>query len=144
MITTFRGQYSWLSNFSKCEVSWKDRKYPSVEHAYQAAKGTDSNVEWFKFCQETIKPGKVKVASRKLKLRPNWNNIKDFVMFQLLQQKYSQQPFRQKLIETKGLEIKEYNRWNDTYWGVCEKTGKGENTLGKMTMAIRESLLSLK
>lgn len=30
--------------------------------------------------------------------------------------------------------------WNDKFWGVCLKTGKGSNTLGKLIMEIRSNL----
>ena len=37
-ISSFTGDYSFLSNFHPAEVSLDDINYPSVEHAYQAAK----------------------------------------------------------------------------------------------------------
>ena len=37
-IISFKGEYFFLSNFYFCPVEMKNVIYPSVEHAYQAAK----------------------------------------------------------------------------------------------------------
>lgn len=36
MITEFRGEYSWLSNFYACPIHKGDYKYSCVENAYQS------------------------------------------------------------------------------------------------------------
>lgn len=59
-------------------------------------------------------------------------------MKELLIKKFNQEPFRQKLIDTGDVYIQEGNNWNDIYWGVCIKTNKGENILGKLIMEIRD------
>lgn len=38
VIDPFRGECSFLSNFHKCRVGFDGMTYPSVEHAFQAAK----------------------------------------------------------------------------------------------------------
>lgn len=37
-IAQFQGEYRFLSNFAPCTVTYDGVEYPSVEHAYQAAK----------------------------------------------------------------------------------------------------------
>jgi predicted NAD-dependent protein-ADP-ribosyltransferase YbiA (DUF1768 family) len=37
-ISSFTGEYRFLSNFYPCVVHLDEEVYPSVEHAYQAAK----------------------------------------------------------------------------------------------------------
>ena len=44
------------------------------------------------------------------------------------------------LIETGNAELLEGNTWGDTHFGVCSKTGVGENVLGKILMRVREEL----
>ena len=44
------------------------------------------------------------------------------------------------LIETGDQELQEGNYWNDKEWGVCLKTNKGKNKLGKLLMKIRKEL----
>lgn len=44
------------------------------------------------------------------------------------------------MIATGGEDLVEGNRWNDKFWGVCLKTGRGENWLGKLLMQVRAEL----
>ena len=61
-------------------------------------------------------------------------------MRQFLIQKFEQEPYRQKLIETAGQYIEETNTWNDRFWGVCN--GKGKNVLGVLIMDIRDDIIA--
>ena len=61
-------------------------------------------------------------------------------MAECVKQKFNQEPYRTKLLETGTLHIQEGNRWNDKFWGVCLKTNKGENHLGKLIMDVRSAL----
>lgn len=47
---------------------------------------------------------------------------------------------REMLIATGERELVEGNVWNDTFWGVSLRTGKGQNQLGKILMEVREEL----
>ncbi len=40
-ITSFSGKYRWLSNFFPVSICYDGITYPSVEHAFQAAKSLD-------------------------------------------------------------------------------------------------------
>jgi predicted NAD-dependent protein-ADP-ribosyltransferase YbiA (DUF1768 family) len=48
--------------------------------------------------------------------------------------KFSEPGLGAKLLATGDAELIEGNTWNDVWWGVNEKTGKGENWLGKILM----------
>jgi predicted NAD-dependent protein-ADP-ribosyltransferase YbiA (DUF1768 family) len=41
-ITRFAGQHRFLSNFYPAPLIWEHLRYPTVEHAYQAAKTLDA------------------------------------------------------------------------------------------------------
>jgi ribA/ribD-fused uncharacterized protein len=139
MIKEFQNEYRWLSNFSPCLIMLEGVKYPSVEHAYMSAKSDDVN--WKMFCADSNNtPGQVKKQSKNIKLVDNWDFIKLDVMKNCLVQKYNQEPYKTKLIETGNQHIQEGNMWNDKFWGVCLKTNKGENNLGKLIMEIRNTL----
>lgn len=138
-ITEFQGEYRWLSNFSPCVIYLDGDEYKSVEHAYMSARS--NNPEWKKFCQITKEPGVVKTNSKNIKDIDNWKDIKVSVMAKCLEQKFRQEPYRSKLIETGDRYIQEGNRWGDTFWGVDLKTGKGQNRLGHLIMNIRTDLL---
>ena len=139
MIKEFQGKYRWLSNFTSVEVELEGIIYPSVEHAYMSAKSDIK--EWKEFCSNVNNtPGQVKKASRNIALTYDWDSKKLAVMKELLIQKYNKEPFKSLLKETGNLYIQEGNNWNDKFWGVCLKTNKGENNLGKLIMEIRNTL----
>lgn len=138
MIKEFQKEHRWLSNFAPCKIILSGKEYASVEHAYMAAKCTDP--AWRLFCQKTKSPGQVKKASRKIKLRPNWDDLKIKVMKKCLKQKYNQEPYKTKLKKTGTQLIQEGNGWNDKFWGICLKTGEGKNILGKLIMEIRAEI----
>jgi ribA/ribD-fused uncharacterized protein len=134
-ITEFSGEYRWLSNFYKAPLTMGDYLFPAAEHAYQAAKSLNPN-DW-RDCAACMLPGAVKRLGRILPIRPDWEEIKLHVMTEVISAKYEQNPhLKEKLIQTKGIELIEGNHWGDTYWGVCK--GVGENHLGKILMAYRD------
>lgn len=138
MITKFSGRYSFLSNFYHLypdTVSLSGIRYPTVEHAYQAAKTLDTAKRRYILEQPT--PGKARKYGRKLPLREDWDEVKLQVMRNLLVQKFRIPSLRDKLQSTVGITIVEANSWGDTYWGVDEKTGAGENHLGNLLMEVR-------
>lgn len=137
MINNFRGEYNWLSNMYFCDVEYKNNIFKSVENAYMFAKA-DTSGEWLKFCLENP-PNICKKKSRNIEVREDWDNIKLSVMYDLLIQKFSQEPFRTKLLATGNENIQEGNYWNDTFWGVDLKQNPntGENNLGRLIMYIR-------
>lgn len=136
MIDRFTGEYEFLSNFYPSEVEYKGIKFPTVEHAFQAAK-CKTKEEMQKFTEYET-PGKAKRAGRKVDLRDGWETVKLFVMEELLRQKFSNPAMARKLLDTGGIVLVEGNHWNDTFWGVCD--GKGENHLGVLLMKIRKEL----
>lgn len=138
MIKQFRDEYRWLSNFAPVQIILNGIIYKSVEHAYMSAKSND--YEWKLFCKNTESAGDVKKASYSINLVGDWNQTKLNVMKECLKQKFSFEPYKTKLIQTGDEFIQEGNFWNDRFWGVCLKTGKGENNLGKMIMDIRTEL----
>lgn len=136
MIHAFRGQHRFLSNFYLARVRLDGVQYPTVEHAYQAAKTTDE--EERKKIRTAGSPGEAKKMGRRVTIRPDWTEIRIQVMTDLVRQKFAQEPYRSLLLRTGHCELIEGNRWNDTFWGVCN--GVGENHLGKILMQIRGEL----
>tara|TARA_Y100000034_G_C6706865_1_gene312031 strand:+ start:244 stop:681 length:438 start_codon:yes stop_codon:yes gene_type:complete len=133
-IEFFQGEYRWLSNFWPCEVEFEGIIFPSVEHAYQAAK-FHSMRQRMKFLKLTA--GQAKRAGAKAPLTANWDHRKLTVMWSLVKFKFTENnDLLAKLKSTKGRELIEGNTWGDTFWGQVD--GKGINHLGKMIMMIRE------
>lgn len=137
-IDSFEGNYEFLSNFAPCYIRYEGVLYTSVECAFQAAKVSDINIKK-QIAQLT--PKDAKKYGKKVKLRPDWDNVRIDIMRDLLKIKFNDDHFgyRQKLVNTGDSYIEEGNKHHDTFWGVCN--GIGENHLGKLIMEIREELV---
>ena len=136
IIDSFHGEYAFLSNYYDSPIFYDGILYPTVEHAFQAAKTTV-------FIQRIIiankkSPGQAKCAGRRVTLRDNWDDIKLYIMKELIILKFTNPKLKSALLNTKDAELIERNTWNDTYWGICN--GIGENHLGKILMEVREML----
>jgi hypothetical protein len=104
-----------------------------------AAKSNDER--WRETCATgNLAPGQIKRLSRGVVLRPDWESYKLEAMGEALRIKFNQEPYKSLLINTGELHIQEGNYWNDRFWGVCLKTGLGENHLGKLIMEIRKEI----
>ena len=141
MINRFYGDYNFLSNFWLTPIIFDGNTYPSIEHAFQAAKTTDKEARMA--IRGLNSPGKAKRAGRKVALRPEWESIKNNFMFVFIRQKFQNPELKQKLIDTKDEELVEGNNWGDVEWGMVKKDGQwvGENRLGKMLMQIRSEII---
>lgn len=136
-IKEFHGEFRFLSNFWPAEVVLNCRKFPTVEHAYQAAKC--ANVGDQQAIQMIAKPGAAKRFGRLVCCRLDWSRAMQLdVMEGLLRQKFSVEPLRSTLLATGDAELIEGNQWGDTFWGVSG--GVGENHLGRLLMEVREML----
>lgn len=139
-ITSFMGNYRFLSNFHLCQVYLDVDVYPSTEHAYQAAKTL--SVETRDVIRRASTPGLAKRIGQKVQLRENWDQLKYAVMEDLITQKFHPDRLEAELLLKTGDELLiEGNTWGDTYWGVCR--GVGENNLGKILMEQRAWLRGL-
>ncbi len=137
MISGFSGKYRFLSNFFSAPVKYEGVHYPTVEHAFQAAKTRDKGLR--RVIRGLRSPGEAKRFGRRLALRSDWGKIRVKVMEDLVWDKFSgDQLLARKLLMTKDAELVEGNTWGDIFWGVCY--GQGENHLGKILMRVRDRL----
>jgi ribA/ribD-fused uncharacterized protein len=134
MIDRFKDEYEFLSNFYPSTINYEGILYPTVEHAFQAAKTLDPT-ERQKIANLTT-PAKAKAAGRKVKLREGWNEIRTTIMREIIENKFTDPTLMTLLQNTGENTLVEGNTWNDTFWGVCR--GKGQNWLGKILMETRE------
>lgn len=137
MIDSFDGEYRWLSNFWPSPVVMYGELYPTVEHAYQAAKTRIASER--EAIRRAPTPGRAKRMGRAVLLRSDWNDFRLVAMEELLRRKFADPDLRTRLIETSPHTLVERNHWNDRFWGVCR--GKGENHLGRLLMKIRDELI---
>lgn len=131
--------YEWLSNFFLTPIEYADAIWPSVEHAYQAAKTTDPEQ------REAIRAASTASAAKKLgkhvvDLVPHWNERRVFVMAELIHRKFTPgSDLAARLLATADAKLVHYSPW-DKFWGVGTD-GHGENHLGRILMECREWLL---
>lgn len=133
MISEFRGEYEFLSNFYKVPVTYMGLTFTSSEAAFQAAKCPARAAE---FCD--VSPRTAKRMGKRVPLRSDWEQVKLHVMYDVCKAKFEQNPdLKRKLLETAGMQLVEGNTWGDRFWGVCK--GVGLNRLGFVLMALRIS-----
>lgn len=135
-IVLFEKEYAWLSNFFPAIVTYDGMTYPTVEHAFQAAKTLD--MEKRKEIAAAITPGRAKRMGRQVELRSDWEKIKVNVMAELLKEKFKHKDLREKLLATENAYLEEGNYWHDNFWGNCD--GNGANWLGILLMQERERI----
>jgi hypothetical protein len=114
-VTSFDGEYRFLSNFWPAQVEFEGITYTSSEHAYQAAKTTNPSER--QKIKDLPTPGKAKRAGQKVTMRPDWDAVKLKVMEDILRSKFSDPELRKKLHQITG-EIQEGNTWGDTLGSV--------------------------
>jgi N-glycosidase YbiA len=136
-VERFTGDHDFLSNFQPSPIEVDGILFPTVEHAFQAAKTFDP-VEKQAVAAATT-PGTAKRLGRKVQLRPDWKQVKVGIMEDLVRLKFTTHAdLREQLLATGDAELVEGNNWNDRFWGVCR--GNGQNQLGLILMKVRSAL----
>ena len=77
-ISEFRGEYYFLSNFYSAPVTYNGMCFENNEAAFQAAKCPERMTE---FCR--LNPSEAKRLGRRVKLRGDWEAVKDTVMYEI-------------------------------------------------------------
>ena len=143
MIDFFDGEHAFLSNFYNASCIFEEKLYPTVEHAFQAAKSLDQVERDWIAAAET--PGKAKRMGRSITLRSDWEKIKFDVMKECLRSKFADPVLKQKLLATGDEELVEGNYWHDNTWGNCScekcKDIVGRNMLGNILMKLRTEFM---
>jgi ribA/ribD-fused uncharacterized protein len=128
--------YDFLSNFYRSTVRYEGRLYPTVEHAYQAAKSLDDGVR--EMIRRQPDPMQAKKMGQGIQRRTDWDDVRVDIMRSLVHEKFENPFLRPRLKETGTAMLVMGNRWNDTFWGVCR--GTGENWLGRILMEERSRI----
>ena len=136
VIDSFKGKYFFLSNFYESPVIYEGITYLNNEAAFQAQK-TLTNKERLAFSM--LNPSQAKKLGRSVSLRPDWEDIKIDIMYNICKAKFTQnETLKTNLLKTGDATLIEGNTWGDKIWG--QVNGVGENNLGKILMRIREEL----
>jgi ribA/ribD-fused uncharacterized protein len=134
-----RDEYGCFSNFTPHPIQLKGKRWPTSEHYFQAQKFADTERE------EEIRQAKAPMIaarmgrSRKHKIRPDWEKVKDAIMHEAVLAKFSQhEDLRKILLATGNATLIEHTE-RDSYWGDGGD-GSGRNMLGKILTSVREEL----
>lgn len=143
MISGFNGPNRFLSNFYPSNVEFEGLTYPTVEHAYQAAKTLEPRERQIILSHSG--PDGAKSAGRRVTMRPDWDAVKLSIMKRLLQKKFYDTTLKTMLLETGEEQLEEANYWHDNYWGrctclKCKETTLGLNYLGLLLMEVRQEI----
>lgn len=132
MIDSFRDKNYFLSNYYHCKIIYNNIEYKNTEAAFHAQKDLSQS---YKF--KNLNPAEAKSLGRRVKLRSDWEDVKDNIMYEINKAKFIQNPdLKRKLLDTGDQILIEGNTWKDTYWGVYNSNGL--NKLGKILMRIRK------
>ena len=140
-ITTFDGVHFFLSNFFPSPIRRHGKLFPTVEHAYQAAKTADP--DWAQRIQNARSAGVAKRLGRDAPMLKDWDSIKESVMLECLELKFADEFLKKSLLETGSALLIEGNSWHDPFWGACncaKHQGKGKNALGNLLMQVRREI----
>lgn len=130
-IDKFDGEYSFLSNFYPCHLTYNGLSFLNSEAAYQGQKCLSRT---FEFCK--LNPSEAKRLGRRVAIRDDWEKVKGDIMYEICKAKFTQNPeLANRLVDTGDAMLIEGNTWGDKVWGVCD--GGGQNLLGKILMQIR-------
>lgn len=130
------GKYGSLSNFARYPVHIDGLDWPTTEHFYQAMK--TRNLKGQEMIRSCATPGDAKFAGYHLKLREDWEDVKEEVMLKALKAKFTQHKnLSALLLSTGSAPLHEDSPW-DKYWGYAR--GEGKDRLGVLLMQVRDEL----
>lgn len=134
-IDRFEGLHFYLRNSAYSPIAVNGMIYPTVEHAFQAAKTSDNEVK--AQIARMKSPRQARKRGHQLILPPNWDEVKVDIMYDSLKRKFLTYPDLMELLHSTGkIELIAGNSEDETFWGVCNR--KGSNELGKLLMQLRE------
>jgi ribA/ribD-fused uncharacterized protein len=131
-----------FSNFAPFPIELDGKRWPTVEHYYQAQKFTDPELQ--KAMRKAEKPSIAKNLGGKNKeaVRPDWDVVKYEVMERAVRRKFEVYAEFCALLLATGDEKLQEAAPTDYYWGVGRE-GTGQNKLGLIIERIRAELRDL-
>ncbi len=134
--------YGCFSNFSLHPIEVNGSYWQTVEHYYQAQKFVGSeNEKLIQVIRETKTPMEAAQIGRNrtLKLRCDWEEVKQQVMWQGVLTKFLTHTDIQSILLSTGDELIVEDSPTDYYWG-CGQDRTGQNQLGQILMNARHDI----
>jgi ribA/ribD-fused uncharacterized protein len=138
-ITFYTDKMHWADNFSAFAIEVDEVVYPTVEHAYQAAKFDDEDLKERIISARSpyLAKGLGKDPKFASKKRPAWEEEKVAIMLKLLQAKVSQHAYVKNELLSTGISLLVEDSPTDDFWGRGP-AWNGLNMLGRLWFLIRE------
>jgi len=137
-INFYTPKFYVFNNFSAHAIEFRERLYPTSEHAYQAAKCTDpQGQEAIRSARSPLQAKRLANETYKAARDPDWGSKKVAVVEEILRAKLAQHPEAQEALRASGHEDIVEDSPTDYFWGVGA-AGSGPNMLGKLWMKIRD------
>jgi GTP cyclohydrolase II len=134
----FFGEWAFLNSFFPAIVPIDGQLYPSLGHAFQAAKTVDSDRR--SEIRNTFDYNRVLALGRSGHRREDWSEVRLSIMESLTEAKFTQPWFRLQLLATCPMRLVDDNGDDDEFWG--ESSRGGLNHMGRILMRIREAELA--
>lgn len=137
---TIIGNVDWMRNDYISDVTVDGITYPSVEHAFQAAKFLDRDVKEEIAGAESVRSAR-RIGRGRSDLRQDWESVKVKIMELLIRQKFIQNSeLASRLAKTGTSEI--IMEGYDEFWGTG-RDGDGENRLGIIFSDVRTEVQAI-
>ena len=128
-----------LSSYSRFAFELDGAEWPSVEHYYQGMKFEEGELRELIRSADHPEKAKKEAEANKRMMRKDWAQIREIMMTRAIYIKCrSHESVTTALLSTGDQEILESSQY-DYYWG-CGRDGRGQNTFGKVLMAVRDKL----
>lgn len=141
MVYFYTPAYYPLDNFSAHAVDIWDKRFPTVEHAFQWKKFSDTYPEIAEEIFQAKSPHLVKkIAKANIgKIDQYWSEKRIAIMEEVLRAKTNQHEDVREVLVKAGTRGFAENSPVDDFWGIGAD-GKGQNMIGKIWVKIRDSL----
>jgi N-glycosidase YbiA len=134
--------YGCFSNFSPHPIQIDGLDWQTVEHYYQSHKFVGTEDEGLiQLIRHVPTPEQAAALGRDRtrKLRPDWEQVKQQVMWQGVLTKFLTHSDIQAILLETGDELIVEDSPTDYYWG-CGQDQTGQNQLGKTLMKVRQEI----
>ena len=135
-VDEFRGSHYFLSNDSPSPIEFEGIRYPTVDHAFTAARTLNETDR--RRIAGIESPAEARRTARELEVRPDWEKEQGPIMLALVRQKFQSEREKSRLLSTGNSTLIYGNTRGDQTWGKDVKTGQGENRLGNILMQVRD------
>ena len=133
-----------FDSYAPFQIEWRDKLWPTAEHAFQAAHFFDTNPDLVEKVRLTRSPREADDLANENKQYddPKWREKRVAIMAEIVRAKYEQHPLIQETLLKTGTKLIIEINDNDSFWGWGPDK-KGENMLGIIWMKLRDEVTEI-